>query len=215
MIMVHGDDKGLVLPPRVAPIQVVIIPIYHSDEEKDYILKWCDAIRQNLERSHIRVHLDDRDQVTPGFKFNEWEMKGVPIRVELGPKDLERGKFVLVRRDNGQKHEIQMVDVEIRKSVDAVENELDKIHNDMFANAKKILDERTATLETYDEFKSELEKGILIKAPICDNPSCEEKVKEETGADIRVIPDGCEDDSSKCIYCDGQSKIRPLFARGY
>ena len=80
---------------------------------------------------------------------------------------------------------------------------------------KKILDERTATLETYDEFKSELEKGMLIKAPICDNPSCEEKVKEETGADIRVIPDGCEDNGSKCIYCDGQTKIRPLFARGY
>ena len=89
------------------------------------------------------------------------------------------------------------------------------MHDDMFANAKKILDERTATLETYDEFKSELEKGMLIKAPICDNPSCEEKVKEETGADIRVIPDGCEDDGSKCIHCGGQSKIRPLFARGY
>jgi len=85
----------------------------------------------------------------------------------------------------------------------------------MFANAKKILDERTVTLETYGEFKSELEKGMLIKAPICDNPSCEEKIKEENGADIRVIPNGCEDDGSKCIYCDGQSKIRPLFARGY
>jgi len=95
------------------------------------------------------------------------------------------------------------------------ETELDNIHNDMFANAKKILDERTTTLETYDEFKSELEKGTLIKAPICDNPTCEEKIKEETGADIRVIPDGCEDDGSKCIHCGGQSKIRPLFARGY
>ena len=89
------------------------------------------------------------------------------------------------------------------------------MHNDMFANAKKILDERTTTLETYDEFKSELEKGMLIKAPICDNPSCEEKIKEETGADIRVIPDDCKDSNSKCIYCGGQSKIRPLFARGY
>ena len=211
MIMVHGDDKGLVLPPKVAPIQVVIIPIYHSDEEREIILEKSRDIKENLERDNIRVHLDDRDQVTPGFKFNDWEMKGVPIRIELGPKDLERSQLVLVRRDDGQKQELEFTSY----SGSDVIAQLDKMHDDMFANAKKILDERTATLETYNEFKSELEKGMLIKAPICDNPSCEEKIKEETGADIRVIPDGCDDDDSKCIYCDGQSKIRPLFARGY
>ena len=211
MIMVHGDDKGLVLPPKVAPIQVVIIPIYHSDEEREIILEKSRDIKENLERDSIRVHLDDRDQVTPGFKFNDWEMKGVPIRIELGPKDLERSQLVLVRRDDGQKQELEFTSY----SGSDVIAQLDKMHDDMFANAKKILDERTATLETYNEFKSELEKGMLIKAPICDNPSCEEKIKEETGADIRVIPDGCDDDDSKCIYCDGQSKIRPLFARGY
>ena len=211
MIMVHGDDKGLVLPPRVAPIQVVIIPIYRSDEEKEKILATCGEIKILLTARNIRVHLDDRDQVTPGFKFNDWEMKGIPIRIELGPKDLESQNFVLVRRDNGQKQEVSLnMDFGVN-----TETELDNIHNDMFANAKKILDERTTTLETYDEFKSELEKGTLIKAPICDNPTCEEKIKEETGADIRVIPDGCEDDDSKCIYCGGQSKISPLFARGY
>ena len=211
MIMVHGDDKGLVLPPKVAPIQVVIIPIYHSDEEREIILEKSRDIKENLERDSIRVHLDDRDQVTPGFKFNDWEMKGVPIRIELGPKDLERSQLVLVRRDDGQKQELEFTSY----SGSDVIAQLDRMHDDMFANAKKILDERTATLETYNEFKSELEKGMLIKAPICDNPSCEEKIKEETGADIRVIPDGCDDDDSKCIYCDGQSKIRPLFARGY
>ena len=211
MIMVHGDDKGLVLPPRVAPIQVVIIPIYHSDAEKKTILERARDIEVNLTGKNIRARLDDRDQVTPGFKFNDWEMKGIPIRIELGPKDLEMKKFVLVRRDSGQKQEVKYQS----DFGERVKTELDKIHNDMFANAKKILDERTTTLETYDEFKSELEKGMLIKAPICDNPSCEEKIKEETGADIRVIPDGCEDDGSKCIYCDGQSKIRPLFAKGY
>ena len=211
MIMVHGDDKGLVLPPKVAPIQVVIIPIYRSDEEKEKILATCGEIKIVLTARNIRVHLDDRDQVTPGFKFNDWEMKGIPIRIELGPKDLESQNFVLVRRDNGQKQEVSLnMDFGVN-----TETELDNIHNDMFANAKKILDERTTTLETYDEFKSELEKGTLIKAPICDNPTCEEKIKEETGADIRVIPDGCEDDGSKCIHCGGQSKIRPLFARGY
>ena len=211
MIMVHGDDKGLVLPPRVAPIQVVIIPIYHSDEEKEKILATCGDIEMLLTARNIRVHLDDRDQVTPGFKFNDWEMKGIPIRIELGPKDLESQNFVLVRRDNGQKREVSL---NMDFGID-IETELDNIHNDMFANAKKILDERTTTLETYDEFKSELEKGMLIKTPICDNPSCEEKIKEETGADIRVVPDDCEDNGSKCIYCGDQSKIRPLFARGY
>ena len=211
MIMVHGDDKGLVLPPRVAPIQVVIIPIYHSDEEKKTILEKSRGIKEFLESYPIRVHLDDRDEVTPGFKFNDWEMKGVPIRIELGPKDYEEGKFVLVRRDNGQKQELELA----MYDGNDIMNQLDNIHTDMFANAKKILDERTTTLETYDEFKSELEKGMLIKAPICDNPSCEEKIKEETGADMRVIPDNCEDDGSKCICCGGQSKIRPLFARGY
>ena len=208
MIMVHGDDKGLVLPPRVAPIQVVIIPIYHSDEERKNILEESRHIEELLLDVNIRVHLDDRDQVTPGFKFHDWEMKGIPIRIELGPKDLNEGKVILVRRDTGEKKSVKILEI-------GAEGELDKIHNDMFANAKKILDERTATLETYDEFKSELEKGTLIKAPICDNPSCEEKIKEETGADIRVIPDDCKDSNSKCIYCDGQSKIRPLFARGY
>ena len=211
MIMVHGDDKGLVLPPRVAPIQVVIIPIYHSDEEKKTILEKSRGIKEFLESYPIRVHLDDRDEVTPGFKFNYWEMKGVPIRIELGPKDYEEGKFVLVRRDNGQKQELELA----MYNGNDVMNQLDNIHTDMFTNAKKILDDRTINVETYDEFKSELEKGMLIKAAICDNQSCEEKIKEETGADIRVIPDGCEDESSKCVYCTNQSKIRPFFARGY
>ena len=210
MIMVHGDDKGLVLPPRVAPIQVVIIPIYHSDEEKEKILEKSGQIQGELIDMNVRVHLDDRDQVTPGFKFNDWEMKGIPIRIELGPKDMDEGKVVFVRRDNGEKK-----DHAFQTGYHVVANELDKMHDDMFANAKKILDERTVNLETYDEFKSELEKGMLIKAPICDNPSCEEKIKEETGADIRVIQDGCEDESSKCVYCSNQCKIRPLFARGY
>ena len=156
------------------------------------------------------MHLDDRDQVTPGFKFNDWEMKGVPIRIELGPKDLEQDKVVFVRRHNQQKQEHP-----INGLVEKILAELDNIHSDMFSDAQKILDERTISLEAYDEFKSELEKGMLIKAAICDNPSCEEKIKEETGADIRVIQDGCEDESSKCVYCNKQSKTRPLFARGY
>jgi len=210
MIMVHGDDNGLVLPPRVAPIQVIIIPIYYSDKDKEKIKSVSDDILEKLQASNIRVQVDNREQLTPGFKFNDWEMKGIPLRIEIGPKDLEKNKVTFARRHNRQKDE-----QDINGLVERVVSELGKIHDDMFADAQKILDNKTVNVETYDEFKVELEKGRLIKAPLCDNPDCEEKIKEETSADIRVITDDSKDTSSKCIKCQNQSVIRPLFARGY
>ena len=210
MIMVHGDDKGLVLPPRVAPIQVIIIPIYYSDEHKEKIQKVSQEIQEKLSKMKIRVQVDNREQLTPGFKFNDWEMKGIPLRIEIGPKDLEKNQVVFARRHNRQKD-----DQEITGLVDRVISELDKIHDDMFADAKKILDDRTVEVNNYDEFKEELEKGRLIKAPICDNLECEVKIKEETSADVRVITNKSEDKNSKCIKCSNQSVLRPLFARGY
>ena len=210
MIMVHGDDKGLVLPPRVAPIQVIIIPIYYSDEDKEKIQKVSQEIEEKLRESKIRVQVDNREQLTPGFKFNDWEMKGIPLRIEIGPKDLEKNKVTFARRHNRQKDDQEIVGL-----VDRVISELDKIHEDMFADAKKILDDKTVEVNNYDDFKTELEKGRLIKAPICDNPKCEEEIKEETSADVRVITENSSDTSSKCIKCSNQSVIRPLFARGY
>ena len=210
MIMVHGDDKGLVLPPRVAPIQVIIIPIYYSDEDKEKIQKISKEIEDELKKREIRVQVDNREQLTPGFKFNDWEMKGIPLRIEIGPKDLEKNQVTFARRHNRQKD-----DQPITGLVDKVVSELDEIHNDMFADARKILKDKTVGVYNYDDFKTELEKGRLIKAPICDNPECEEKIKEETSADVRVITDDAEDTSSKCIICSNQSVISPLFARGY
>ena len=210
MIMVHGDDKGLVLPPRVAPIQVVIIPIYYSDEDKEKIEKVSKEIEEKLKDAEIRVQVDNREELKPGFKFNEWEMKGIPLRIEIGPKDLEKNQVTFARRHNRQKD-----DQSITGLVERVVSELDKIHNDMFSDAKKILEDRTIEVETYDDFKTELEKGRLIKAPICDNPKCEEEIKEETSADVRVITSDSDDTSSKCIKCSDQSTSRPLFARGY
>ena len=210
MIMVHGDDKGLVLPPRVAPIQVIIIPIYYSDVDKEKIEKVSKEIAEQLKKVKIRVQVDNREQLTPGFKFNDWEMKGIPLRIEIGPKDLEKDQVTFARRHNRQKD-----DQKITGLVDRVISELDKIHNDMFSDAGKILRDKTVEVYNYDDFKTELEKGRLIKAPICDNPECEEKIKEETGADVRVITDDAEDTSSKCIKCSNQSVINPLFARGY
>ena len=210
MIMVHGDDRGLVLPPRVAPIQVIIIPIYYSDEDKEKIGKISKEIEEKLKDADIRVQVDNREQLTPGFKFNEWEMKGIPLRIEIGPKDLEKNQVTFARRHNRQKD-----DQEITGLVERVVSELDKIHNDMFSDAKKILEDRTSEVDTYDDFKAELEKGRLIKAPICNNPKCEEEIKEETSADVRVITSDAKDTDSKCIKCSDQSSIRPLFARGY
>ena len=210
MIMVHGDDKGLVLPPKVAPIQVIIIPIYYSDEDKEKIGKVSKEIEEKLKDVEIRVQVDNREQLTPGFKFNEWEMKGIPLRIEIGPKDLEKNQVTFARRHNRQKD-----DQKITGLVERVVSELDKIHNDMFSDAKKILEDRTSEVDTYDDFKAELEKGRLIKAPICNNPKCEEEIKEETSADVRVITSDAKDTDSKCIKCSNQSSIRPLFARGY
>ena len=210
MIMVHGDDKGLVLPPRVAPIQVIIIPIYYSDEDKEKIQKISQEIEEKLKESKIRVQVDNREQLTPGFKFNDWEMKGIPLRIEIGPKDLEKNQVTFARRHNRQKD-----DQEITGLVERVISELDKIHEDMFSDAKKILEDKTVEVNSYADFKTELEKGRLIKAPICENPECEEKIKEETSADVRVIEVDAEDTNSKCIKCSNQSVIRPLFARGY
>ena len=210
MIMVHGDDRGLVLPPRVAPIQVIIIPIYYSDEDKEKIGKVSKEIEEKLKDADVRVQVDNREQLTPGFKFNEWEMKGIPLRIEIGPKDLEKNQVTFARRHNRQKD-----DQEITGLVERVVSELDKIHNDMFSDAKKILEDRTSEVDTYDDFKAELEKGRLIKAPICNNPKCEEEIKEETSADVRVITSDAKDTDSKCIKCSDQSSIRPLFARGY
>ncbi|MED5275502.1 MAG: proline--tRNA ligase, partial [Thermoproteota archaeon] len=154
MIMVHGDDRGLVLPPRVAPIQVIIIPIYYSDEDKEKIGKVSKEIEEKLKDAEIRVQVDNREQLTPGFKFNEWEMKGIPLRIEIGPKDLEKNQVTFARRHNRQKD-----DQEITGLVERVVSELDKIHNDMFSDAKKILEDRTSEVDTYDDFKAELEKG--------------------------------------------------------
>jgi len=210
MIMVHGDDKGLVLPPRVAPIQVIIIPIYYSDEDKEKIQKISKEIGNKLQDAKIRVQVDNREQLTPGFKFNDWEMKGIPLRIEIGPKELEKNQVTFARRHNRQKDDQQITGL-----VERVVSELDKIHDDMFLDAKKILEDRTVEVNTYDDFKKELEKGRLIKAPICDNPECEEKIKEETSADVRVITEDANDTNSKCIKCSNQSVIKPLFARGY
>jgi prolyl-tRNA synthetase len=209
MIMTHGDDKGLVLPPKVAPIQVVIIPIYYSKEDKENVLQKACQIKDSLSNNDIRVHLDDREQLTPGFKFNDWEMKGIPIRIEIGPKDIAKNQIVLARRHNQTK-----ISLDIDGLTEKTLSELKNIQMEMFDAAKKILDERVVRVSEYQQFKKEVENGKMIDCSWCGNQTCEDKIKEETGADLRVIPS----DNTKaetCIYCKNSGTTNVLFARGY
>jgi len=211
MIMTHGDDKGLVLPPKIAPIQVVIIPIYYSKEEKEKVMQSASAIKGRLSEDDIRIHIDDRDQLTPGFKFHDWELKGIPIRIEIGPKDVAKTpqQVVLVRRHNQTKTSIDIDSVNERIFMD-----LENIQKEMFDAAKKILDERVVKVSEYKQFKEELDNGKMIDCSWCGNQTCEDKIKEETGADLRVIPS----DNTKaetCIYCKNSGTTNALFAKGY
>jgi len=217
MIMVHGDDKGLVLPPKVAPIQVVIVPIYYSKEEREKVIHIASMIKNNLTKSDIRVHLDDREQLTPGFKFHDWEMKGIPIRIEIGPKDIANNQAILVRRHNQTKDTLALLEEDCEKFQHLgyiVEIALEKIQEQMFAAAKKILDERVVRVSEYQQFKEELDNGKMIDCSWCGNQTCEDKIKEETGADLRVIPSN-NTKAETCIYCKNSGTTNVLFARGY
>jgi len=208
--MTHGDDKGLILPPKIAPIQVVIIPIYHTNDDKDSVIQKAHQIKDDLSKIDLRVHLDDREQLTPGFKFNDWEMKGIPIRIEIGPKDIAKKQVVLVRRHNRTKTSLNMDSL-----TEKISSELKNIQKEMFDTAKKILDERVVRVSEYQQFKKDLENGKMIDCSWCGNQTCEDKIKEETGADLRVIPFDNRQKSETCIYCKNSGTTTVLFARGY
>ena len=210
MIMVHGDDKGLVLPPRVAPIQAVIVPIYYSDKDSERILQKAGEVEKILVDKKIRVHVDRRDELTPGFKYNEWELRGVPLRIEIGPKDLEKQKVTIAKRHTRQKSDLALDRIEYE-----IEGVLRQIQDEMFAAAKKLLQDRTVKGSEYSELKSALEKGCFVDAPWCGKTVCEEKIKEETMADIRVIPFDGENKNGKCIYCKEKSATNVIFGRAY
>jgi len=210
MIMTHGDEKGLVLPPNVAPIQVVIIPIYYSNNDAKNILDEAKKIEKDLKNNNIRVHVDKRDELTPGFKFHDWELKGIPIRVEIGPKDVVKKKIVMATRHNQKKTDVEMDNLEGK-----ISEELNKVQNEMFNSAKKMLEQKTIHVTDYQKFKSGLDNGCFVYAPWCGNQKCEESIKEETGADIRLITFNSQKIQSACVYCNAMSTSEPIFARGY
>jgi len=210
LIMVHGDDKGLVLPPKVAPIQVVIVPILYADKDNAAILAKVKQIRDLLVAESIRVHMDDRAEYTPGYKFNDWEMKGVPLRIEIGPKDLEKSKVMIARRDTGEKSSIDEKDLSSE-----VKTVLQVIQDNLYSKAKELLDKNIYDVNNYGKLKEIInEKGGFVKTSWCGEVECEVKIKEETGADIRVIPFN-EEQVSQCVYCKKLAKHMVYFAKGY
>jgi prolyl-tRNA synthetase len=208
LVMSHSDDSGLVLPPKLAPLQVVVIPILKADADNAGILAAAYRVAEPLGDA-VRVRVDDRDNVSPGWKFNEWELKGVPIRIEIGPKDLEKGQVVLVRRDTGQKTATAMDDVSFQ-----VPGILEEIQESLLKKAKERLEAGCRKAESYDEFKRTIEEGGFIYAPWCGSRECEDRISEETKATIRLLPEGAEE-GGVCIACGKGPAKRVPFARAY
>jgi prolyl-tRNA synthetase len=180
--MVHGDDQGLILPPRLAPYQIVIVPIFKTDEEKVSVLENAQRLRREMTDAGIRVKMDERDGMSPGFKFNDWEMRGVPLRMELGPKDVAKNSVVLARRDRPGKEGKSFVSQQGIAA--AVSQMLVEIQKSLFDRALAFREANTADPANYDEFKKAVEKGFALSW-WCGGVSCEEKIKEETKATMR------------------------------
>lgn len=211
LIMTHSDDKGLVLPPRLAPIQVVIVPIYHGDDELEAIQTYVQGIIEKLKRVGIKVHFDARDTHRPGFKFAEWELKGVPVRLAIGKRDMENNQVEVARRDTGEKHTAP-VDGLTEHILDL----LDDVQQSLFKRALAFREANTRKADSYKEFKEILEKhGGFILAHWDGTTETELRIKEETKATIRCIPLDAEEEEGKCIVTGKPSKRRVLFAKAY
>ncbi|HLC91052.1 MAG TPA: proline--tRNA ligase [Candidatus Nanoarchaeia archaeon] len=204
MILMHGDDKGLVIPPRIAEKQVVIVPILFDDSKKK-VLSEVQKIKDHLEKQGLRVHVDDREDYSPGWKFNEWEVKGVPIRIELGPKDLEKKQAVAVRRDTGEKKAISLA--KISKDVPSL---LDTIQNDLLQKAEKFLKSSIVSVSTGKEAELAFKQGKLVSASWCGSKECEESVKEKTGAKSLNSPLLHGKVSGNCFACKKKA-VAPFY----
>lgn len=210
LIMMHSDDKGLVLPPKLAPLEVVLVPIWKGPQEQSAVLARARLLTAEW-KGKFSYKLDDRDQYRPGWKFNEWEKRGVPVRVELGPKDLQNGTAVLVRRDSGEKRVVRQSDVaeEIRRT-------LERVQADLFNRAQAFRDQYTRTVDSYEQFKREIdEPGGFFWVHWDGDRATEDRLQEETKATIRLIPLEARKESGKCILTGRPSEQRVLIAKAY
>jgi prolyl-tRNA synthetase len=209
-VMVHGDDSGLKLPPRVAPVQAIIVPIWRNEDELAEIEQAIARIQERLSPV-ARLRVDWRDDRTPGFKFNEWELKGVPLRLEVGPRDVTADQATVVRRDTREKQGVPLANL-----ADTVEHLLAETQADLFAAAKQMCEEHTVAVDSYDALQARVAANAgWTLAHWCGDAACEARVKAETKATIRCIPRDLPAEPGRCIVCDGLSDQRVIFARAY
>ncbi|HAW50989.1 MAG TPA: proline--tRNA ligase, partial [Flavobacteriales bacterium] len=211
LVMAHSDDKGLVLPPKLAPNQIVIVPIYKNDEQRKAIAVCAEGIARELRDKGFSVKFDNRDTQKPGWKFAEYEFKGVPVRLAIGPRDLENGTIEVARRDTQEKETLQQRDLPNK-----MKNLLENIQQNLYQKALDFRDNSTRVANSYAEFKDIIEKkGGFVYAHWDGTAETEEKIKEETKASIRCIPLGGKKESGKCIYTGKPSAQRVIFAKAY
>ena len=209
-IMAHGDDRGLILPPRVAPIQVVFVPIHYKESDKQGVLDAVQQIADGLGKHSIRTFIDDREQYTPGWKYHDWEMKGVPLRVEVGPRDLQAKQVTVVRRDTGKKSPLAQAD-----AAKVIVGVLDEIQESLLRKARETETKLTETARDMDTFKKIIgEKGGFVRAFLSERNDCEDKIKQETGATVRIVPFK-ESGRGKCVYCGATNSREVVFGRSY
>jgi prolyl-tRNA synthetase len=211
LIMTHSDDSGLVLPPNLAPIQVVLVPIYRGEEQQNEIAEVANTMKKALENKQLRVKFDNRDKFKPGFKFNEYEVKGGPLRIAIGPKDLQNGTVEIARRDTMTKTIVNQ-----DKLVDFVLNQLEQMQGDLFQKALDFRETHITEVENFEEFKNIIEgKGGFISAHWDGTEETEEAIKKSTKATIRCIPLKSKTESGKCVFSGKPSNQRVLFAKAY
>lgn len=211
LILVHGDDKGLVLPPKVAPIQVVVIPILSKNTDSNQILNFSGKVFNILKSLDIRVKIDDKDE-SPGWKFNQYELMGVPLRLEIGGSELASESVKMVRRDNSESSEVKIKDLESE-----INKTLEDIQSQLFLKSKTFTLDHTTEAKTYEQFKGLMKEGKgFIRAYWCEDPECERKIKEETKASTRALDEmGKLVESGECVYCKKLAKYQWLFAQSY
>ena len=208
MVATHGDDKGLILPPKVAYIQIIIIPIYKK-ENGGNIIEYAKKI-EALAKEEFRIRIDMREGYSPGFKFSEWELRGIPLRVEIGEKEMADNRARLVRRDTGEK-----IDVKLEEFSEKCRSILERMQKDLYEKAKEFMESMVKRVSTYEDFKRILPLGGIMQAGWCGNAECEKKVKEETGAKITNMPFDQGVLADRCIYCKMPAKSMANFARSY
>lgn len=233
MIMVHSDNKGVVIPPRVAQIQVVIVPITYKEDDSAVILGKAEEIFKLLKAAGIRVYCDDRENYNPGFKYNHWELRGVPIRIELGKKDFDKSEVRIVRRDNGEKSQMKWSDL-----VTEIPHLLDRIHRDMYTRAKDIRDSHMKDAYNWEEFMDALNGKNLVLTPWCNEKECELKAKDRSKEEsLKLMEEAGEEEevltgSAKtlclpfepktplkagdiCFHCGKEAQVKALWGRSY